>query len=70
MERLNLTHEVVVKALDEKLYLAPLDTDKVQRVLDIGTGTGVCTWQAFLNSILAVYHPGRIRGMVVLTSPS
>lgn len=44
MERLNLTHEVVVKALDEKLYLAPLDTDKIQRVLDVGTGTGVCTW--------------------------
>jgi hypothetical protein len=30
-------------SLDDKLFLAPIDTDKMQRVLDIGTGTGICT---------------------------
>jgi 16S rRNA G527 N7-methylase RsmG len=42
MERLNLTHDMVVKALGDKLYLAPLDKENLHRILDIGTGTGVC----------------------------
>lgn len=35
-----LSHHVQVLLLDGKLFKAPLDIDKVQRVLDIGTGTG------------------------------
>jgi len=41
-ERLDLTHAVITKSLDERLFLCPIDTSKMQRVLDIGTGTGIC----------------------------
>ncbi|KAH6854746.1 S-adenosyl-L-methionine-dependent methyltransferase [Chaetomium sp. MPI-CAGE-AT-0009] len=40
-ERLDLTHGLMTKAIGDKLFLAPVDTDKMQRVLDIGTGTGI-----------------------------
>lgn len=38
-EGLELTHHVLIMALDNKLCLAPVDSP--QRVLDIGTGTGI-----------------------------
>jgi len=41
-ERLDLMHILLTKVLDGKLYLAPVDLTKAERVLDIGTGTGVC----------------------------
>lgn len=34
-----MIHEVLLKTLNEKLHLAPLD--KPQRIIDIGTGTGI-----------------------------
>jgi hypothetical protein len=37
--RLDLAHEMARMLLGDKLHLAPLD--KPQRILDIGTGTGV-----------------------------
>ncbi|KAK4151117.1 S-adenosyl-L-methionine-dependent methyltransferase [Chaetomidium leptoderma] len=40
-ERLDLSHAVMTKAIGDKLFLAPLNMDKVHRVLDIGTGTGI-----------------------------
>ena len=42
-DRLDLSHALMTKAIGDKLFLAPVDTDKMQRVLDIGTGTGICT---------------------------
>jgi SAM-dependent methyltransferase len=37
---LDLTHHALLKLLDNKLYLAPLK-DNLDRVLDLGTGTGI-----------------------------
>ena len=38
-DRLDLHHELFLTIMDRKLHLAPLDSP--QRVLDIGTGTGL-----------------------------
>jgi len=43
LERLDMTHVMLVKAIGGELFLAPLDRDNVHKVLDIGTGTGSCT---------------------------
>ncbi|KAK4125365.1 S-adenosyl-L-methionine-dependent methyltransferase [Parathielavia appendiculata] len=40
-ERLDLTHALMTKGIGDHLFLAPIDTDKMHRVLDIGTGTGI-----------------------------
>ena len=32
----------MVKTVGEQQFLAPIDEDKVHRVLDVGTGTGIC----------------------------
>ncbi len=39
-DRLDLQHHMSLLTLDGKLHLSPLD-DKVQTVLDVGTGTGI-----------------------------
>ncbi|KAH0432025.1 hypothetical protein CcaCcLH18_06680 [Colletotrichum camelliae] len=41
MERLEVTHAMAVQAIGNRLYLAPLEKDKVQRILDIGTRIGI-----------------------------
>lgn len=33
-------HHIMVSIMGERFWLAPIDKDKVQTVLDIGTGTG------------------------------
>ncbi|KAJ4379949.1 hypothetical protein N0V85_008802 [Neurospora sp. IMI 360204] len=40
-EALDIAHHAFTVVLDGKLYMAPLDKKKVQKVVDIGTGTGI-----------------------------
>ena len=44
MDRIDLSHAKYFMLLDKKRFLAPIDEDP-QRVLDLGTGTGMacCT---------------------------
>ena len=39
-DRLDLHHEIFLKILDGKLHLAPIGNNP-QKILDIGTGTGI-----------------------------
>lgn len=41
MERLILIHEIITRSIGG-LYLAPIDSDKTKRILDVGTGSGIC----------------------------
>ncbi|UQC76467.1 methyltransferase [Colletotrichum lupini] len=41
MDRLDMTHNLTLKMLDDQLYLAPLVKQNVRKILDIGTGTGI-----------------------------
>ncbi|KDN63932.1 putative methyltransferase domain-containing protein [Colletotrichum sublineola] len=41
MNRLDMCHAVMVKTIGNRLFLAPVDEAKTQRILDIGTGTGI-----------------------------
>ncbi len=42
LERLDFSHTLMMKGTGDKLYYAPIDEQKIQRVLDVGTGTGIC----------------------------
>ncbi|OHW99237.1 UMTA methyltransferase family protein [Colletotrichum incanum] len=49
MDRLDLAHAMMVKAMGSVLFRAPLQKEKVQRILDIGTGTGI--WAVEIGDI-------------------
>ncbi|KAL2170685.1 hypothetical protein VTG60DRAFT_4527 [Thermothelomyces hinnuleus] len=40
-ECMDIMHHALTLVLDGKLYRAPLEVDKIQKVLDVGTGTGI-----------------------------
>ncbi|KAH9908964.1 S-adenosyl-L-methionine-dependent methyltransferase [Xylariomycetidae sp. FL2044] len=40
-EALDIIHYLLTVCLDGRLYLAPLEKEKVHKVLDVGTGTGI-----------------------------
>ena len=39
-DRLDIHHALMMALLDDRLHFAPLD-EGIQRVIDLGTGTGV-----------------------------
>ncbi|KAI9802514.1 MAG: hypothetical protein M1833_001586 [Piccolia ochrophora] len=51
-DRLDMSHHMLTLATDEKLYLAPVP-EGVQRILDIGTGTGI--WAIEMGMFLRIY---------------
>ncbi|KAJ4302534.1 hypothetical protein N0V88_002683 [Collariella sp. IMI 366227] len=40
-DRLHLTHDLLTKGIGNRLFLSPIASEKLQRVLDIGTGAGI-----------------------------
>lgn len=44
LDRLDMAHVLQTKIIGDRLQLAPVDFEKPLRVLDIGTGTGTCTF--------------------------
>lgn len=60
LDRLDLTHQMIMEVMEGKLHLCPLDKDKPLRILDIGTGTGI--WAIQMGAwphFLIVTHPLR-----------
>ncbi|EFQ25684.1 methyltransferase domain-containing protein [Colletotrichum graminicola] len=49
-DRLDFHHAMIVKLIGKKLFLSPINTEKSQRILDIGTGTGV--WATEVGELL------------------
>ncbi|KXL42988.1 hypothetical protein M433DRAFT_70868, partial [Acidomyces richmondensis BFW] len=57
LDRLDIHHHLILRAMHNKLYFAPLPADFAGRVLDIGTGTGI--WPIdFANEHQAAYVIG------------
>ncbi|KAG6151239.1 hypothetical protein E4U51_000781 [Claviceps purpurea] len=40
LESMELCHYYLTILLDDRLFLAPVERDKIHRVLDVGTGAG------------------------------
>ncbi|TDZ53090.1 Secondary metabolism regulator LAE1 [Colletotrichum trifolii] len=49
-DRLDITHSLMYRLLGHKFYLAPLEREKIRRILDVGTGTG--TWAVEIGDLL------------------
>ncbi|KAJ0147319.1 hypothetical protein CTA2_818, partial [Colletotrichum tanaceti] len=48
-ERLDMAHAMMVRAIGNRLFLAPIEKDNVHEILDIGTGTGI--WAVEMGDI-------------------
>ncbi|OBR14434.1 UMTA methyltransferase [Colletotrichum higginsianum IMI 349063] len=48
-ERLDMAHAMMVRAIGNRLFLAPIEKGKVHEILDIGTGTGI--WAVEMGDI-------------------
>ncbi|OHF03914.1 UMTA methyltransferase [Colletotrichum orchidophilum] len=51
MDRLDLAHAMNVKAIGNRLFLAPINKERVHMILDIGTGTGI--WAVEMGDIFS-----------------
>ncbi|KAK6224258.1 methyltransferase [Colletotrichum tabaci] len=49
LDRLDLAHAMMVKAIGNRLYRAPVRLEQAHRILDIGTGTGI--WAIAMGDI-------------------
>ncbi|KAF9880626.1 methyltransferase domain-containing protein [Colletotrichum karsti] len=45
-DRLDMAHALITRVIGNKLFLAPVEPQKVHRILDIGTGTGIWAFDA------------------------
>lgn len=50
MDRLDFAHAMTVRAIGNRLFLAPLNIEKTQNILDIETGTGICEHKAAIDA--------------------
>ncbi|KAL1961620.1 hypothetical protein VTN77DRAFT_1395 [Rasamsonia byssochlamydoides] len=49
-DRLDILHEMVLTMMDMKLFLAPIESP--QRVIDLGTGTGIWAIDFGMSSVI------------------
>lgn len=63
LDRLDFNHTLIVKLISygEKLFLAPVQQEKTHRILDIGTGTGICRSRACRNVLQLTLSQGLSR---------
>ena len=65
-ERLDIHHALMVLLLDGKLYLAPISAP--QRVLDLGTGTGIWAIDFGNSPIKQFWSRGRLAKLICCDS--
>ncbi|CCE32350.1 uncharacterized protein CPUR_06210 [Claviceps purpurea 20.1] len=44
LESMELCHHYLTILFDDRLFLAPLEKDKIHRLLDVGTGSGISVY--------------------------
>lgn len=64
LERLDLTHHLMVWGIGGKLFLAPIPVGKTHRILDIGTGTGI--WAMEMGDSFPTAEASQLRSLAAL----
>ena len=54
LDRMDMSHTKLTMLLDKKLFLAPIN-DHPQRILDLGTGTGIHPLPSLPNHVLTMW---------------